>query len=49
MSLEHFKSALNEVAHVEAFALGVVNLVSDVGVALFEEVHYWKNLSVVWN
>jgi hypothetical protein len=41
MSLKHLKSALDKVSHVEAFALGVINLVTNVGIALLEKVHHW--------
>lgn len=47
MGLEHLQGVLDQVAQVEALALRVVDLVSEVGVALFEQVHNGKNLSVV--
>ena len=49
VGLEHFESVLNQVAHVEAFTLGVVNLVAEVVVALLEQVHDGQDLSVVWH
>ena len=47
MGLKQFKRVLNEVTHIESFSLWVVNLVSEVCVAVFKQVHNGKNLSVV--
>jgi hypothetical protein len=46
--LEQLKGLLDEITQVEAFSLAVIDLVTDVGVLGLEQVHDWKNLSVVW-
>ena len=45
--LEHLQGLLDQVAQDEALALGVLDLVADVGVALFEKVHDGQDLAVV--
>jgi len=47
VSLEHFEGLLNKVTNVESLALGVVNLVTEVGVNLLEHVHHGQDLTVV--
>ena len=49
MGLEELESLLDEVANVEAFALGVVDLVAEVGVVHLEQVHHGEDLAVVWH
>jgi hypothetical protein len=38
---------LDQITQVESFTLAVDDLVTDVSVALLEEVHNWQDLSVV--
>ena len=47
MGLEEFESLLDKVAEVESLALAVVDLVTEVGVVLLEEVHHGEDLTVV--
>ena len=49
VGFEHFESVLNQVTHVEALSLGVVDLVAQVGVTLLEQIHDGEDLSVVWH
>lgn len=49
MSFKHFKSLLNEVSKNESFTLRVLNLVANVGIVLFEQIHNWKDLTIVWH
>jgi len=46
---KQLKGLLNEITKVVSFSLRVINLVAHVQVLGFEEVHDWKNLSVVWH
>jgi len=38
---------LDQITQVESFSLAVVDIVTDVSVALLEEVHNWQDLSLV--
>jgi hypothetical protein len=49
VGLEELEGLLDEVAEVKSLALAVVDLVSEVGVALLEEVHDGQDLAVVGN
>ena len=49
VGLEHLEGLLDQVAQVQTLPLAVVDLVTDVGVALLEKVHHGQNLSVVGN
>lgn len=49
MHLEQFQSLLDQVSKVETLALTIVDFVTHVRVLSFEEVHDWKDLSVVWH
>jgi len=41
VGLKHLEGLLDQVAKVQTLSLAVVDLVSDVGVALFEQIHHW--------
>ena len=47
VGLEHLEGLLDQVAQVQTLPLAVVDLVTDVGVALLEKVHHGQNLSVI--
>ncbi len=49
MGFEHLEGLLDQVAQVQTLPLAVVDLVTNVGVALLEKVHHGQNLSVVGN
>jgi len=49
VGLEHLEGLLNQVAQVQTLPLTVIDLVTDVSVALLEKVHDGQNLSVVGN
>lgn len=49
MGLEHLEGLLDQVAQVQTLPLAVVDLVTDVSVALLEKIHDGQNLSVVGN
>ena len=46
---ETLEGLLDKVTQVLALSLRVVDLVSNVLVAVLEEVEYWEDLSVVWH
>jgi hypothetical protein len=41
VGLKHFEGLLDQVAKVQTLSLAVVDLVSDVSIALLEQVHHW--------
>lgn len=47
MDFEHFKSLLNKITKVGSFSLAVINLVTKVLVFNLEEIHHWKDLSII--
>jgi hypothetical protein len=49
VGLKHLEGLLDQVPQVQTLSLAVVNLVSDVCVALLEQIHYRQDLSVVRN
>ena len=49
MHFEELKCLLDEITQVEALPLTVVNLISNVCILGLEQIHDWKNLSVIWH
>ena len=47
MGFEEFEGLLDKVTEVESLALAVIDLVTEVGVVLLEEVHHREDLAVV--
>ena len=47
MGLKHLKGLLNQITQDEIFTLAVLNSVSNVNIALLEEVHHRQDLPVV--
>jgi hypothetical protein len=47
VGFEEFEGLLDKVTEVESLALAVVDLVTEVGVVLLEEVHHREDLAVV--
>lgn len=45
---EQFKSLCDEIAKVESLSLTVLYVISDVGIAISEEVEYGEDLTVIW-
>ena len=48
MHFKEFEGLLNQITEIKGFSLAVVDLITHVEVLSFEQVHDWKNLSVVW-
>jgi len=49
MHFKKFQGLLDQISQVSGFPLTVINLITNVGVLSLEEVHDWKNLSVIWD
>ena len=49
MHFEKFKSLLDEISEVVSLSLTVIDLIAHIQIFSLEQIHDWKNLSVVWN
>ena len=49
MHFKKFKGLLDQISEVVSFSLTVINLVTEVSIFGFEQIHNWKDLSVVWH
>lgn len=49
MHFEQFEGLLNQVTKIVGLSLAVINFVSQIVVSRLEEIHDWKDLSVIWN